>query len=96
MRTTLCIQYTSQSIASASIYLAAQFLRNPLQRGINGRDWLGVLGCTLEQLESEFLFIFLSFLYIYVILDISNQILDLYEKPGNKTEAPPAAEPAKV
>lgn len=62
LRTTLCLQFRPQLIASAAIYLASKFLKIQLTR-TGEKPWWEVFDAKIEDLE-----------------EISNQILDLYDK----------------
>jgi cyclin T len=62
LRTTLCLQFRPQLIASAAIYLASKFLKIQLTKP-GEKPWWEVFDAKIEDLE-----------------EISNQILDLYDK----------------
>ena len=53
LRTTLCLQYKPQLIASAAIYLASKFLNYTLPEGAGKKPWWEVLDAKIEDLESE-------------------------------------------
>jgi cyclin T len=49
LRTTLCLQFKPQLIASAAIYLASKFLKYDLPEG--KKPWWEVLDAKIEDLE---------------------------------------------
>jgi cyclin T len=49
LRTTLCLQFKPQLIASAAIYLASKFLKYPLPEG--SKPWWEVFNAKIEDLE---------------------------------------------
>jgi cyclin T len=49
LRTTLCLQFKPQLIASAAIYLASKFLKHPLPEG--AKPWWEVFNAKIEDLE---------------------------------------------
>lgn len=52
LRTTLCLQFKPQLIASAAIYLASKFLNYKLPEGAGKKPWWEVLDAKIEDLES--------------------------------------------
>lgn len=74
LRTTICLQFKPQLIASAAIYLASKFLKYQLPEG--KKPWWEVFDARITDLEGFLFFCLIS-------TEISNQILDLYEIPPN-------------
>ena len=54
LRTTLCLQFKPQLIASAAIYLASKFLKLKLPEGKEGkRPWWEIFDAKIEDLEGN-------------------------------------------
>jgi len=82
----LCIQYDAKAIAATSIYLAAQYLKQPL-KGVSRNEWFEALDCSHETVESKWKYKIVFFFFgIYLLLEISNQILDLYDNAQTTRE----------
>jgi len=82
LRTTLCLTYRPQQIASSAVFLASKFLNYDLSSiTLSSKPWYTFFGSTLQDIE-----------------DISNQVLDLYEPVPNLnaikcTPALPSSDP---